>query len=113
MELTVKALSDALGAEVLCMPEGDRVPHGVYIGDLLSWVMGHAESGNVWVTVMTNINVAAVATLTDVSCVIITDASEITPDVVATADSKGVNLFRTPLSSYAVSVRLHELLGDE
>lgn len=109
---TVQTIIDDFGAEVLSLPESDRTPCGVYCGDLLSWVMGHAVSDNVWVTVMTNLNVVAVASLADVSCVIITDGSEIAPETVETAKSKGVNLLRTPLSSYEVCVRLSKLLGD-
>ena len=41
-----------------------------YAGDLLSWVMSHATAGDAWVTIMSNINVAAVASLTEVACVI-------------------------------------------
>ena len=45
----------------------DTAFDGVYAGDLLSWVMGRAESGNVWITIMSNINIVAVATLADVA----------------------------------------------
>ena len=40
-------------------PEADlsRELSGCYIGDLLSWVMAHAFSGCVWITIMSNINV--------------------------------------------------------
>ena len=49
----------------------DREVTGCYIGDLLSWVMGRAESGDAWITIMSNINIVAVAALTDVSCIIL------------------------------------------
>ena len=39
----------------------------------LSWVMARAQSGNVWITVMGNVNAIAVATLTDVSCIVLTE----------------------------------------
>ena len=35
---------------------------GCYVGDLLSWVMARAQAGNVWLTVMGNVNAVAVAT---------------------------------------------------
>ena len=36
------------------MPQGEREIDGVYVGDLLSWVMGRAQSDNAWVTIMSN-----------------------------------------------------------
>ena len=44
---------------------------GCYIGDLLSWVMSKAQPGNIWITVQTNINILAVATLADTACIVI------------------------------------------
>ena len=56
----------------------DRELSGCYIGDLLSWVMAHAFSGCVWITIMSNINVAAVASPTHAACVIM--AEGVQPD---------------------------------
>ena len=61
------------GFSEISLPEPDREIKGVYIGDLLSWVMGRATSGDAWVTIMSNINVIAVAQLTDVACVILAE----------------------------------------
>ena len=56
----------------------DREVTGCYIGDLLSWVMGRAEPGDAWITIMSNINIAAVASLADTACVIL--AEGVVPD---------------------------------
>ena len=109
--MTVLELTEKLGLEVLSLPEGERQVCGAYAGDLLSWVMGRAKADNVWVTVMTNANTVAVACLTDVSLVIVTDGSEMPPETLALAKEKGVNLVRTRDSSYEVCVRLSELLS--
>ena len=55
------------------MPEPEREVSGGYVGDLLSWVMGRAQTGNVWLTIMSNQNVAAVALMAEVSCVVLTE----------------------------------------
>ena len=98
--MTVKELSEALNAVVICMPDGDREVSGGYAGDLLSWVMGRASSDNAWITIMSNVNVIAVATLSDVSCVIL--AEGVTPDdeLVRTASAKGVNLLVSSMPTY-------------
>jgi hypothetical protein len=70
MKLSV--LSEKLGLKVLT--DGDlseREVSGCYIGDLLSWVMGRASSGDVWITIMNNINIVAVASLTDCACILL------------------------------------------
>ena len=109
--MTVAKLADAMGAKVICLPNGEREVDGGYVGDLLSWVMARANTDNVWVTVMTNANMVAVATLTDVSLVIITDGSEMPPETLSLAKEKGVNLARTNASSYEVCVRLGQLFS--
>ena len=55
--MTIQDFAKQLDFKVLCMPEPEREIDGVYIGDLLSWVMGKAESGNIWITIMSNINI--------------------------------------------------------
>ncbi len=44
--MTVSELASQLELTALSMPDGEREITGVYIGDLLSWVMGRASSGD-------------------------------------------------------------------
>ena len=108
--MTVKELSNALNLRPLAEPDAEREVKGCYAGDLLSWVMGRAKSDEVWVTIMTNLNVVAVATLADVSCVIIAEEAEISPDVVAKANEKGVNLYTSPMGIFALCASLAPLV---
>ena len=72
--MTAKEMAAACGWKLLAGGEGqDNVADGCYVGDLLSWVMARAQSGNVWITVMGNVNAIAVATLTDVCCIVLTE----------------------------------------
>lgn len=98
------------GFKALCMPDPDREIHGVYMGDLLSWVMGRAEEDNAWVTIMSNRNVIAVASLINVSCVILTEDVVLDPDILALASDKEINVFTTTRPSYEACVALHGLL---
>ena len=53
--MTAKELAAACGWTLLAGGEGEDNPvEGCYVGDLLSWVMARAQSGNVWLTVMGN-----------------------------------------------------------
>ncbi|MBQ2376819.1 MAG: hypothetical protein II297_00300 [Clostridia bacterium] len=104
--MKVCELADKLGLEALSLPCPDKEIEGAYAGDLLSWVMGRAESGCVWATIMTNINVVAVASLADVSACVICEDCEVTNEIIDTAKGKGVNLLRTSLPLYEFCVEL-------
>ena len=109
--MTVKEFSEISGFEVVCLPSPDKCVCGAYVGDLLSWVMGRADSENVWITIMSNINIVAVATLSDVSCILL--AEDVTPDdnALAIADEKGVNILKTSLPSYEAAIKVSEILA--
>ncbi|MDD3170784.1 MAG: AraC family transcriptional regulator [Bacilli bacterium] len=73
---------------------------GMYVSDLLSWVMGHAKEENtVLLTVLNSLNVVAVAVLLDFSAVIFCE--DVTPneEIVVKANSENIPLFKTSLSS--------------
>ena len=107
--MTVTELQQALSLTPVALPEGEREVEGVYIGDLLSWVMGRAQSGNVWLTIMSNLNIAAVATLSDVSCILLCEGVTLEESVKATAEAKGINILSTDMTAYGAAKRLAEL----
>ncbi len=98
--LTVEQLSKDTNFNTLSIPQPEREINGAYVGDLLSWVMGRAESDNVWITIMSNINVVAVASLSDVSCVLLAEGVTLEDDVLTIAKQKGINIFSTSLTAY-------------
>ena len=104
--MTVGELISTDAFTPLALPTPEREIDGVYIGDLLSWVMGRAECDNAWITIMSNINVIAVATLVDVSCVILAEGVAPDDEFIKTANSKGVNVLSTDLPIYGAAVRL-------
>ncbi len=108
--MTVNELCRALDAKSFCLPDGGREVIGAYAGDLLSWVMGRAQADCAWVTIMSNLNVVAVASLADVACVIL--AEDVIPDddALARAKTQGINLIGSPLTSYELCVRLSALV---
>ncbi len=75
---------------------------GVYCGDFLSRAMSHIEADNLWVTIMNNINVIAVASLTEASAVLLCEGVKLMPEALAAAREKGIAVLETPLSAYEV-----------
>ncbi len=104
--MTVKELAEKYSFEVLAMPDPEKEIIGGYIGDLLSWVMGRAEASNLWLTIMTNMNIAAVAQLSDVSAVLICEGARPDENVIATAMDKGVNILLTDGTAYNTAVKI-------
>ena len=79
--MTVQQAAALLGAEILSEGDLSRTVCGGYAGDLLSWVMGNVEADHIWITIMTNANVIAVALLRDVSAVLLSEGVEMEPEV--------------------------------
>ena len=88
------------------MPDPEREINGAYIGDLLSWVMGRAQADNAWITIMSNINVIAVASLSDVACVILAEGVKLDDSVRNTAEMKGINVLTSPLPAYDTALTI-------
>ncbi len=99
------------GFEALALPDGERDIDGVYIGDLLSWVMGRAQMDNAWITIMSNVNVIAVASLADTACVILAEGVDMAADLLQTAQDKDVNILRSAEPIYETAVRLAGLVS--
>ena len=108
--MTVKQLADALELKGICMCEDDRVVTGGYAGDLLSWVMGRARSGDAWVTIMSNVNIVAVATLADPACIILSEGVEADSDTVARARSMGVNVLGSGKNTFELCAEIAKLI---
>lgn len=104
--MTVSELSKDLGFTELALPDPMRKIDGVYIGDLLSWVMGKASDGDAWITIMSNVNVIAVATLSDVACVIFAEGVKPDSELITLASEKGVNLLSAREPAYEIAVKL-------
>lgn len=108
--MTVSELAKVEGFSPIALPEEDREVKGVYIGDLLSWVMGRAGADNAWITIMSNINTVAVATLADTACIILAEGVALENDVLEAAKSKGVNILGSTLTAYEIAIILHGIL---
>ena len=105
-------LAKALELDVVALPSPDAEVSGCYIGDLLSHVMTRAENGNVWITIMTNNNIIAVASLADVPCIIICEGCEVEEYLLNLTKDKGINLFVSEDSEFTVAGKLYALLNN-
>ena len=108
--MTVKELAEREGFTPVCLPDPERVIEGGYCGDLLSWVMGRAKSSQAWITIMSNMNIAAVATLCDVAVIVLSE--NVSPDdgVKETAEARGINIVKTPMATFEAAALISSLI---
>ncbi|HBR31483.1 MAG TPA: hypothetical protein DD733_05325 [Clostridiales bacterium] len=108
--MTVNKAIEALSLEVVNLSDGDRNIQSGYSGDLLSWVMARATNGSAWITIMSNVNIIAVASLLDLSCIILSENAEISEELRNLAIQKNINLLRSEKNSFQLSFELGKLL---
>lgn len=108
--MKVCEIAQKLSLKPLAEADSSREVTGVYIGDLLSWVMGRANSGDAWITIMSNINIVAVASLADVACIILAEGVAPDENVCATAQQKGINIYTSDKTAYMLAAALAECL---
>ena len=72
---------------------------GFYIGDLLSFVMAKAKPGQIWLTIQAHPNVIAVASLINLSAVIVVEGVDIPQETIDVANERGVVLISSVLDA--------------
>lgn len=82
-----------------------------YTSDLLSDVMGNADASCVWVTLQTHRNVAAIASLKEISAIILVKGFEPDENTLAHAEEEGVTILGTDDQSFEITGKLYQLLN--
>ena len=103
MGISLKDIMDKTGFQLLT--EGSDLSKeitGGYAGDLLSDVNANAREGNVWVTVLTHPNAAAVASLKDLAGIIIAGGIRPGKEFTERAYAEKVPVLFTDVSAYEV-----------
>lgn len=108
--MLVSELVEALGLEVLAGQQGlNTEMKGVYVCDLLSWVMSKLEKGNCWITIQTHINIVAVALLGEAACILIPENAKVDDNTIEKANEEQIPLLRSPLNAYQLIKKIGEL----
>ncbi|MDR1858597.1 MAG: hypothetical protein LBQ69_03925 [Treponema sp.] len=108
--MTIREVAAALGAEI-CQDEFEDVAvAGAYTSDLLSDVMANAKDGGALVTIQAHKNTVAVATLVNISVIVICNSRPLPDDMLEAAKDEGVAVIRTRENQFTVSGKLWEML---
>ena len=105
--MTLSQLCNELSLSVVT---GDTAKefNGVYAGDLLSRAMSRVDADNLWITIMNNINVIAVANLTEPAAVILAEGVELFEDAKKSAEERGVTVLSCEKSAYEICAVIAE-----
>lgn len=108
-KMKVKEMAEKLGCKILTGEEGlDKDVEGVYVSDLLSWVMSHGNKSNVWITVQIHPNVVAVATLLEFSCILVPEGIEVEKVTIEKAIQEKIPVLQAMDSAYTLCGKLKE-----
>lgn len=111
--LTVQDIIKGLKLQVFTNGSGhDREVSNGYTSDLLSDVIGHAESGMIWITLQTHKNVAAVATLKDLAAVLLINGCKPDEDMLVHAREEGIPVLGSDEAAFEVSGQLYQILNS-
>ena len=97
--MTTEKLAELCGF-VRLTGETPRGIKGAFAGDLLSWAMSRVEYGDVWFTIMGNINTVAVASLSECACVVLCHGAALAEDAKLRAEREDITFLATELPVY-------------
>jgi serine kinase of HPr protein (carbohydrate metabolism regulator) len=99
LDLTVIAGQDKLGNEIT----------GGYASDLLSDVIANSKEGNLWLTLQTHQNIIAVATLKELSGIIIVNNRQPDEETIKKAENEKIPLLASKMTTFELAGKLYEL----
>jgi predicted transcriptional regulator len=99
LQLDVKSGNDLL----------DRDVTGGYVSDMLSDVIAHSEKGNIWITLQTHLNIIPVASMKEISGIIIVNGRQPDQDALKKAEEEKVPVLGTDMKAFQVVGRLYQL----
>jgi predicted transcriptional regulator len=109
--MKVKEIVDSLGLKVFSGTEGlDREVEGGYTSDLLSDVMGHSDAGQLWITLQTHKNVMAIASLKELSAIVLVKGFEPEPDCLTQSNIEGIPVLGTEDEAFEITGKIYNLL---
>ena len=110
--MIVKEIIEALHLEVFSGSEGlTNEVTGGYASDLLSDVMGNADAGRIWVTLQTHKNSVAVASLKDLSAIILVHGFKPEEDAALQSNEEHIPVLGTSDGAFEISGKLFKLLN--
>lgn len=90
----------------------ERIAKGAYVSDLLSDVMGKAQPGMLWITSQVHRNIIAVASLKELSAIILVNERKIDREVLELAESEEVVVLTSGKPAFETAGELYHILNQ-
>lgn len=87
----------------------DREVTGGYVSDMLSDVIAHAQKGAIWVTLQTHLNIIPVASMKEISGIIIVNGRQPDEETLKKAEKEQVPVLGTAMNAFQVAGKLYQL----
>ncbi len=110
--MKVSELINRLNLTVISGKGGlDNEIDGGYVSDLLSDVMGNADAGNAWITLQTHKNIMAIASLKELSCIILVKGLQPSEDTIEKSNEENIPILCTDKETFETAGKLYALLN--
>lgn len=110
--MKVRDIINELGLEVFSGKEGlDNEITGGYTSDLLSDVMGNADAGKIWITLQSHKNTIAVASLKELSAMILVKGFKPEEDTALQSNEENIPILGSKEEAFEISGKLYKLLN--
>ncbi len=108
--MKLQEIVDSLSLEVKTASSNlTRKVTGGYVSDLLSDVIANSKEGNIWITLQTHQNIVAVATLKELSGIILVNNRIPDAETLKKAEEEGLPIMVSSLPAFEVVGRLYTL----
>lgn len=105
----IKSIIDELNLKIYSSGKEEDVENG-YTSDLLSVVLAKAPKKSLWITVQKHLNIIAVASIRELTGIIICNNLIPDEDVIKKSNDEGLWLLGTELDSFTISGKLYKIL---
>ncbi len=111
--MLLKKIVEELGLQVKVAGEGlTNQVTGAYVSDLLSDVMANSKEGELWITLQVHPNIIAVATLKELSGIILVNSRQPEEETLKKAEEEQIPIITTELPTFQLAGRLFNLIGE-
>ena len=111
--MTLKTIIEELGLELKTADVDLNIEvTGSYVSDLLSDVIANSREGELWITLQVHPNIVAVATLRDLSGIILVNNRQPEEETIKKASDERIPLMITELTAFQLAGRLYKLIEE-
>lgn len=110
--MNVLELAEKLNLKVISGNEGlSNEITGGYASDLLSDVIGHADAGNIWITLQTHKNVMAIASLKDLAAVVLVNNLQPEEDMAHQSNEENIPVLVSSDPAFTINGKIYQLIN--